>query len=252
VGSWPKGTRRPLRLLPGERLDLIDEVDTTLLKPVWFWDDRLNRPGVYTLQLIAEPNPPSDGNRVYDPLLLNDPDFLKERVISSAATLTIREPEGEDAKVWQAMQEAAPGHIWNAGLFATHGFWLANYVWQNHPTSHYLHEVGTLVSHSDPEQVFRALQAAIDMDPQGPRSDLLRFVLAAYHRRRAEEIALVDGDLGKAVAQANQARTIFQTLMRDTKSATVRADAERGMLVIPDKAALLEQKRLGERGRQKR
>jgi hypothetical protein len=56
VGSWPKGVRHPLRVLPGATLELADEVDTTLLTPVWFWDKRLNRPGKYQLQLVAEPN----------------------------------------------------------------------------------------------------------------------------------------------------------------------------------------------------
>jgi hypothetical protein len=251
VGSWPKGVRHPLRVLPGETLEVADEVDTTLLTPVWFWDKRLNRPGKYQLQLLAEPNPPAEGNRIDDDLLLNDPDFLKGRVISEPASLTVLEPEGEDAKVWQEMQKVSKG-AWTAEMFSTHGFALANFVWKNHPTSHYLHDVGTLLAISDPNETFRAVEAAINVDPNGPRRDLLRSVFAAYCSRRAEEIALVQGNIEAATALATTAANTFKDLARNAKSGTVRAEAERGLTRVPDREALMEQKRHGERARQKR
>jgi hypothetical protein len=223
------------RVNPGESRTLDLPVDYALAGPEFFYDTRLSRPGKYALRLIAEPNPPHGGNVtvVVDPEPPTEP-----RLVSSPVTFVVREPEGEDAKVWAYMQDLTGGKGWNTSSMTNLGFHLATWIWREHPDSYYLHLFGNLVALSDLEESARARQRALDLDPKGPQADRHRIAIAAVYTRLAENLAALTGDYARAVAAADEARRRLEELARSGRTERIREEARRGASSVPANEAL--------------
>jgi hypothetical protein len=222
TGRWPGEIGDTLILMPGETTNVVFPVDTTLIGPDWFCDPRLNRPGSYRLQLVA-----------------NSSDDIEATgtLASNLATLTVREPFGEDAKVWEKMQELGGAGGWHTGMHTMNG--VAGFVWREHPSSSYLPYVATVLALTDRAEMIRALEAAIDLDPHGSRSEWLRVTLAGMHTRAAREASYVrGGDLVAATDHAEAARQIYKGVLADSKDGELRRRAEHGLADVPDRAQL--------------
>jgi len=220
IGTWPRGEYgERIALLPNETREIVFPVDTTLMGPEWFGDPRLSHPGSYRLQLIADAQ--------------GDDAEPSTTIVSTTATLIVRQPTGEDAKVWTKMQELAGPSGWHTGMHTMNG--IAGYVWHEHPTSSYLPYVASVLALSDSAETIRALQAAIELDPHGLRSEWLGVVLASTHVRAAHEAALVHGGDPAAVSAHNEAaRTIYSNLLT-AKNAAIRRRAEIGLADIAER-----------------
>lgn len=219
------------RLNPGESRTLDFPVDATLGEPEFFWDARLSRPGQYVVRLIADPNPPRKGNVT---VTVDSEPATEPRLVASPVTFTVRQPEGEDAKVWARMQELSGGKGWNSANMLTFGFQLATWIWREHPDSYYLHLFGNLVVGRDFDENVRARQHAIDLDPQGPQVDRHRLGIAGAYRRQASEVAQITGDYARAIAVADEARRRFDEVARTGRTESIREAARKGILSVPD------------------
>jgi hypothetical protein len=233
-GRWP---REISTLGSKEALSVVFPVGPTLVGPEWFRDPRLNKPGVYRLRLLlypAKPQPVLNERASGEPV-----ENLEEPVVSNTATLTVQEPDGEDARVWEWMQSVAAPEGWNTTMLF--GSDIAREVWANHPNSRYLAYVAPLLRSTDSGETVRALRAAIAVDPAGPQSDWLKVVLGAYYMRLATEATYVHGgDLAKAYAFADLAREEFRQLLSHAKTPEMRHEAELGLARVPERSQLQE------------
>lgn len=219
------------RINPAQSRTLELPVDYTLAGPEFFWDARLSRPGKYVLHLIAEPDPPHEGNVT---IVVDRQPATESRLIAAPVTFTVREPEGHDAPVWARMQELTGGKGWNSGNTLNLGFNLATWIWHQHPDSYYLHLFGNLVASDNVEENIRARQHALDLDPNGPQADRHRIGIADAYVRRAEEIARLSGDYARAIAAADEARRRFSEVARTGRTELIREEARKGALRVPD------------------
>ena len=249
VGGWPTD----IQTLGSKGAAEIEfAVDSLLAGPEWFVDPRLSKPGVYRLQLIAysrypwkdEPKNPYR----YRTAEIDENDEGGEIVRSNVATLTIREPEGEDAVVWAKMQALAGEAGWQPGLFVEKD--IAAWIWKNHPTSYYQHYTAGLASREENE-FLRSVRAGLAIDPNGPHSDWLRLLVAGTYARRAHEATYVrGGDFAKATENADLAASEFRKAAEMAKTPQMREKAEQGLAAIPDRAQLKELCALAKKNRE--
>ena len=236
VGGWPG---REARVLGSkESVEVVFPVDTLLTGPEWFADPTLSRPGVYLLQLYAYSRLPRQDEPVSHITTADDASqTVVEPVVSNVVALTVRHPKGEDARVWEKMQELAGPDGWVPTMHLEKG--LAEYVWRNHPSSYYLHYLTPMVKYTGEAEFIRAVKQALAIDPDGPNSESLKFVLAHLYTRLAEEAIYPErGGLMKAYEYAELAKSAYGELVADVKTREARIAAERGLAAVPDRAQL--------------
>lgn len=238
LAAWPDEMGKAFRLKPGETRIFYEGIDGSLGNPAWFWEERLNRPGTYRLQIVSEPAPPQ-WQDVFRKPFVPPGDLIKEPIASSVAEFVVQEPAGEDAMVWKMMQTLAKGQ-WTARHFATYGSRVAAEMWKTYRTSGYLHDLATLITLDDRQEKTAALLAALAMKPDGSRADWIRVALASHYSNMALETASDHGaDLKKAESFAQEARNLLAPLFGRVKSPSLLWSAERAMEAVPNRNRIL-------------
>ena len=97
IEDWPE-----VQIKPRERATLLIESSGAFGDPAWFRDERLHKPGRYELQVLL-------GTGVIGDRPLKD--LLPRLAASNFSELRVLPPEGDDAEVWNAMQDFRAKHI---------------------------------------------------------------------------------------------------------------------------------------------
>lgn len=112
-----------ITLAPGETRDLTIWASSDT--PFFGYEKRLWRPGSYQLQIVISPE--LARLRDMDVRVLADEVELSDPILSNEVTLTVLEPQGDDAKVYALIQ-------------STEGWWdaeLASMIWRDYSHTRY-------------------------------------------------------------------------------------------------------------------
>jgi hypothetical protein len=161
------------RLAPGETRAFEISTDGSFFRPIWFGDTRLHNPGTYLLDLLlsdsySEEGPQGDRNQMAQ--------------LRATAVLTVEEPSGIDAEVWQLMQAFGGGTWQPSGLITRRGEELGDTILSQYSGSVYAGWFAATGTASDLEERANQLRRWLGEE----RSDALRPV---------RELRLVDFDV---------------------------------------------------------
>jgi len=174
----------------------------------WLMDERLWKPGSYRLRAVLASEIRPDGT--FD---------AGTSLVSDEETLTVVGPTGEDATVWAWMQ----GQKWNEQAWMMRGGDLAKFIIPEHSQSQYTLFVARFVPQSDgPAPLHAELVARF---PNHSFTDQVR-LLQVHGYKEAAGIAYRQKDLYHSANDWDQARTIASGLVRNSRSAKVRALAK--------------------------
>jgi hypothetical protein len=196
--------------------------------PPWFTGRFWLEPGVYSLRLIADDGLEEYVSDQYDAEGLDDP------ITSSAAVLTIQQPEGVDAEVWQMAK--AKAH-WN---------WIHNAaeeIWTRYPESTY---AGYTLPHSSEDSTLAAIERLISERtggnrPHGAYLDWWRLQAIQIHDRKMH--AAVTNDPNAAYQHAQVMRRYIDAILANDTDLGLKRDAEERKLNLPTLAQLEEYSR---------
>ena len=197
--------------------------------PVWFVDPRLNAPGTYRLDALLSESP----IRTDTPVVNADIESLTIGK-SNSALLTVVEPRGEDAVVWQRVGQLAHERFGTATF--SNAYWtaireqVAREVWRDHPRSAYAaYLIDSIVD--TPARKIAIAEKLLGMRPQN--ADTIRFVIAALHARLAREAETErHRDLQEALRVAALAREEFVSLIAQTDDPSVQRAAQQELAQI--------------------
>jgi hypothetical protein len=191
-------------------------VHPTLAGPEFFWDERLSFPGKYRLRLELQYG--------------SDPSW--ESVLSSETTLTVLEPQGQDALVWKHMLELTGGRGWSGKEWVDQYGTMTAFILENARDSDYLpYVVGFKTGRTDAE-VREEIEHAIALRPEGPIGDVLRSALGGWYVDQARE-ALGKADLDRALEFIGEAKRRIVDVNRSTAYSWIRENGERWLAEEP-------------------
>lgn len=212
----PAGGTREFRLDPSP----------VLAASPWFTDGRLSSPGRYHLRAVFAPE-----------VLPNGEFNAAHALASKDELLTIAVDSPEDAAVWDWMQSQGRGQ-WGQNEWMTKPF--ADFVLSKHPTSAYA-LYAAVFAPRDKDGQNPAIAAQVARFPGKSYSDQLRLIMVQHHQQAAD--ILRRSDLPAAAEHAEAARRIASELTGRSRSANVRAQAERHLAETPTRAQLMNQPR---------
>jgi hypothetical protein len=182
--------QRPLLLVPaGATHDLMLFPDGSLVTPAFFFDGRLNVPGSYVFRIILYREVAGGAN---------------EKVITNDVPFIIEQPAGEDAVVWNHMQQLANGK-WNNDAWVSYGLRLAWEIYTEHRSSRYFPYIAAFKPSNTLEEALKVIQEAIATNPSGPIADSLRLSAGGVHRLIASE-AFNAKQIDRAISETELAR----------------------------------------------
>jgi hypothetical protein len=186
----------------------------------WFRDPRLNAPGTYRLQLLLIDGATADA--LNNSAASQAEAMLPVRVVSTEAILTISEPEGEDALLWERLNEISktrgcePG-IWSpdcAGLGDKVGF--AKEVVEKHPASHYAPYVLSYYFTDTREGgSLEAAERVVSRNPAAPNREYMQLLLARSAAKLAEtSMHSLPPNKAEALKATEMARSLYAAITR--------------------------------------
>ena len=114
-------------LAPGETKAFL--VHEGLGRP-FMCDARMNRPGTYRLRLVVDEG--LSTFKLRDKTRVLDQEGLVSPLVSNEVVLTVKEPEGDDARAWALRDQRDGGSCrWNLNVL------VAEKIWAAYPTSAY-------------------------------------------------------------------------------------------------------------------
>jgi hypothetical protein len=212
--------QRSLLLVPaGATNDLILPLDTSLATPAFFFDPRLNVPGSYIFRIILYRQMAGSPN---------------EKVITNEVPFTVEQPDGEDAVVWNRMQQLASGK-WSSDAWGSYALRLAWEIYTEHRSSHYFPYVAAFKPSDTLAEKLQVIQEAIASNPSGPIADSLRLSAAAAHGFLASE-AFKAKQVDRAISEAESARAIAEDVRSHSTFPFIRTMAAQAVaaLTTPD------------------
>ncbi len=196
-------------LRPGESRTFVTPADL-MSQPQLFLDERLSWPGTYRIRLTVGSGPLG----------------ALSTAESNEATLTVIEPQGPDAVVWNRMLALSNGEGWNLMNWIHSAPTLAKEVFTIAPSSGYTPYLAQFKWGQTPAQLREGIEYAISLRPEGPIADSLKGALAGWYAERGEE-ALANGDLERALELYAESRRRTVEVDRTTAYSWVREYGER-------------------------
>ena len=180
-----------------------------------FSDERLAKPGTYALQISLYAAGPVDG-----------PDV---EVLTNSTTLTIEQPTGVDADVWQYLHTVAASGNMTIHDWISAGPAVARMLRSTFPSSRYTPWVATLGPASSHEEVVGQIDAALATNPPFSLRDNLLWLKGGYLAQLSKDELYAERDLDTALAFADRARAAYTTLEKIAASDSLRAHAVEGL-----------------------
>ncbi|HCX29866.1 MAG TPA: hypothetical protein DHU55_08890 [Blastocatellia bacterium] len=197
----------------------------TFLKPGVFLDGRLYDAGVYHLQLLLTDAHVSPGTPIDD--------IARDAIKSNTIVLTVIEPHGIDAEVWQQMRRLTGG-IWHPMKALTPaGEEFAKMVVARYPDSSYAGWFATFGLGRSIEARAELLREWLeDHAANSTVSDRRKLLLATWDGLLADTFELTDPQ--KSQQHAIQARAELHAVATESNDATIRAQAKRQLEEMAD------------------
>jgi hypothetical protein len=186
-------------VIPGNsQRQLYIDYGGALAENEFFADDRLNVPGVYSLQLV---------------LYADTPDGSAAAIRANPATLTIAVPAGIDADASTFLQQLSPTHVWSLVQWATGGDAVARRIRSDYPTSAYVPWVAGY-GITSPAATLNVIDSALALNPPDSLRDNLLWIKGTLLERWSGDALYASRNLDLALAYADQARTTLDTLTK--------------------------------------
>ncbi len=187
-------------VIPGNtQKQLYVDYGAGLAENEFFADERLNVPGVYSLQLVLHPETP-DGSTA--------------AINSSAATLTVATPAGVDADASTFLQQQSPTHVWSLVQWATGGDAIATKIRSSYPTSAYVPWVAGYGRITSPAITLSVIDTALAQNPPDSLRDNLLFLKGKLLAQWSGDALYAARNLDLALTYADQARATLDTLRK--------------------------------------
>lgn len=164
----------------------------------YFADDRLNVPGVYSLQLVLHAGTPAGS----------------AEISSNAAALTVAAPAGVDADASSFLQQQAPSHVWSLVQWATNGDAIATRIRSDYPTSAYVPWVAGLGRITSPSATLNLIDSALAQNPPDSLRDNLLWVKGKLLAQWSGDALYASRNMDQALTFADQARATLETLKK--------------------------------------
>ncbi len=210
-------------LLPGAAREFRFDSSIDVAASPWFMDEQLWVPGQYRLRAIFAPEVTADGSYAAD-----------ASVLSNEQPLTVSVPSGDDAAVWQWMQQ----NHWNGQSWAYAARQLADFILKDHPKSEYALFAAFYFPVVDDRPV-PAYEELLVRYPNKSFTDRLK-LRRIYYYQQSSYVAYRHGDLYRAANDAETARGLATTLMETSRASTVRASAKDFLQHIPTRQQLMQ------------
>lgn len=195
-----------------------------LVENAFFADRRLSAPGRYdlraTLTLAASPTGPFT---TFD---------------SDTQTLTIQQPVGIDLSVWNYLQQTSKGQGWSEEDWINFGGSVAPEIRAKYPTSRYaawVAGIGTLPD-TPPAVKLANLDTALAMEIPAALRDELLLEKGGILEGLSHSALFAERDADKAVALADQARSVFIELRKNALSNYARTQADDALAKLTTRA----------------
>ena len=198
--------------------------------PIWFAQDvRLWKPGPYQLQLVMKET--LENAQIGSPADKDTQAYLADAMASNVAEFTVRTPEGDDAKVWEAIRDLSSPLGWREKL--------ADFVIERYPAARY---AGFVVAHPAGQTRAaerQAFEAAVARNPDAPIADWFRLTIAQDEADEAYD-SVLHGLVDEAVAMSRKSWDHFAELARQTRNPRLRAVATAATAQPPRSRATVE------------
>lgn len=221
-GIWISPERRIVP--PGETREFRFDPSNVVAGSTWFTDGRLSPPGKYRLRAVFAPNVEANG------------DFNAAHALASKEELlSIAVESDDDAAVWEWMKTKGRGQ-WGQDEWLSQPFW--DFVWKNHPESSYALYAVIFLPVQYHEQRNDLLLEQANRFPQKSYSDQLKLYVVREHQQAADIFRR--SDLSAAADEAEAARKLASELVANSRSSTVRAEAQRLLAAIPKREVWMQ------------
>ncbi|MHB0968708.1 MAG: hypothetical protein ACYC7A_13020 [Thermoanaerobaculia bacterium] len=219
LGEDPTG----IELRAGEKRDV--SVFSTLATP-WMCDTRLTSPGEYELQLVVS-------DELQDVGLQNSEDViaklgLQQYLVSSKANLRVSTPSGDDAKVYEMIQD-------EPCMWATT---YARQVWSRYPNSRYAAYAPPLPDNASIRDTIDALELAHSRGPSRTVAENMEFSIARKELEKHFGVRAGRVSLDDALAAIDRAEKILRTLTAQAQEPSLRRAAAAELEELPSREAL--------------
>jgi hypothetical protein len=211
-------------LAPGETRSFHFDVPPTMQLMIWLLDERLGQPGDYLLRAVISDTVDEAGR--FDPLT---------SAVSNTARLTVEEPVGADAVVWQWMLEKAGG-VWGWTSWNHYIGRLAQFALDNYPQSRYALFSAMSYPVRDLDLQNRLIEKVIDLHSDVSYAQSLRLGLAGRYQQQVN----FETDLEVQQRKAARALEIATDLSENARSVNLRVHAARIMKSTPTPQELAE------------
>ncbi|HEY2090776.1 MAG TPA: hypothetical protein VGJ81_02720 [Thermoanaerobaculia bacterium] len=187
-------------VIPGNgQKQLYVDYGGALAENEFFADERLNVPGVYSLQLV---------------LYVDTSDGSKAPITSNPATLTVSVPSGVDADAWTFLRQQSPTHVWSLMQWATGGDAIATRIRSDFPTSAYVPWIAGYGRATEPSVTVKVIDTALAQNPPDSLRDNLLWMKGTLLEGWSDNALHAARNLDLALTYADQARTTLDTLKR--------------------------------------
>lgn len=198
-----------LALPPGAQREVYVRFGPWLVENTFFADRRLSLPGRYAVEIVLNVLIPqsSDATEVH----------------TGARELTVSTPAGDDAEVWQLLQQRSGGQGWGTMDWINDGPSVAATILSSYPNSAYAPWVSAIGKMPATEAALARLDKALSMAPADSLRDELLLTRGELLAGRSRAAAFADRDADKSVALADQARATLANLRDIGSTAYIRS-----------------------------
>lgn len=187
-------------VIPGNsQRQLYIDYGAALAENEFFADERLNVPGVYSLQLVLHPAAPDGGAAAIN---------------SNAAVLTVATPTGVDADAATFLRQQAPTHVWSLVQWATGGDAIAPRIRSDYPASAYVPWVAGYGRITSPSATLNLIDGALARNPPDSLRDNLMLLKGKLLAQWSGDALYAARNLDLALTYADQARATLDTLVK--------------------------------------
>ncbi|HEY0370579.1 MAG TPA: hypothetical protein VGD79_01175 [Thermoanaerobaculia bacterium] len=212
----------------------------------WFADPRIHIPGSYRLELLLADRLPEEELAHAAAVQLES--VVPVRIASTQAVLTVDTPDGEDAVLWNRLQELARKRgaatwsvlFWNLEERAS----FAHDALQNHPQSPYAAYAAPYENSIPDDRRIDAVNRVLAAQPSTPNREHLRLFVAQSQAAVAGDAeAAVPPNQRLAVEMTERARATFAALERESADPAIRSASRAARAKLPTAQELQQRMR---------
>jgi hypothetical protein len=187
----------------------------------WMCDSRLETPGAYRLRVVADER--ISGARLASLSRVLDQEGLAGPVVSNEVTLTVREPQGDDAAVWGMRIDRG------VGVCRWTFIGREDQILEQYPRSAYVQFLYPQDFRRKPEVArIQHLERSIAVDPEHPIAETRRVELAQIYVQRAYDEARA-AQLQQALVDLEKGRELLLGVLRRRVNPYAQQQAVSGM-----------------------